>query len=744
MAMSHALRLVKPLVLTFYHRFRPEGRGLGGPRAGVSLALGILAYGVLFAFLTRVMASSLETLGGLLSLKGFSSGIPQDLALQLVTLIVMLALGLLAILDVAGSATRSLDVAEDGRDLLLLASQPVSPGAVIVSRGLAAALLDPLGFLLLGPILSAHVAAATEAGFVIALASSLPLYVLLRTWVHSLALWLILVNRALLPDHWRAESAAAFEAGGLLGGLLLATGIHQPLELIRTFREAGSLLEPVAELTSRAGLLIPAPLKWLLEGATGGGLASLAEGLAAFGALFGFMHWSAGRLPVHCLVTRSRKGGVSRPLGWLWAGAWHRFRGPVASFVLKDVVTIWRAKLMLAPALPLLIPVALFLLHRFSPMLSVLPPAVVLVPVMLILSTAITGSLMERVEGGRPPPIPMDPGRVALTKTVTALILTGATMSAVLLAAFTWERALSLLPWVLAASACLIVLLAEILATHPGAASEVFTGSGARAAALATVTAVSLSQTMGEGSTLDRVTLLALASALAWALRGRNSLLASDRGLRDLTVLYVFYLFTVKSLAIPVAFASSLGRFGSDLAAPLAGLGVSAGLLGLTLTYLKASGGQVGAALGLPARSIARRAVVPVAAGLGLVALFGYLGGGLDGMRRLAGLSAVGLTLKVVTASVLGPLAEEMFFRGLLYSVVASRTGRISAALITSVAFALSHAGRPSLTLLVLGIVCAGLRERNGSLFEPVVVHMVFNHSQILIGLLLAQTGGLL
>lgn len=86
------------------------------------------------------------------------------------------------------------------------------------------------------------------------------------------------------------------------------------------------------------------------------------------------------------------------------------------------------------------------------------------------------------------------------------------------------------------------------------------------------------------------------------------------------------------------------------------------------------------------------------------------------------------LTLLVGTVGV-APIAEEMFFRGILQSMLGTRLGRRwTAILLTSVAFALMHGewhARPA--LLVLGIGFGVAYERTGSLATPIVMHALFN-----------------
>lgn len=90
----------------------------------------------------------------------------------------------------------------------------------------------------------------------------------------------------------------------------------------------------------------------------------------------------------------------------------------------------------------------------------------------------------------------------------------------------------------------------------------------------------------------------------------------------------------------------------------------------------------------------------------------------------------------VLSAVVLAPLAEEIFFRGLLQSMLRRYTRRpwISV-LITSALFAAVHLPHAQTVgaLFVLGIALGYNYERSGRLYAPIIVHAVFNAVNILL-----------
>ena len=98
----------------------------------------------------------------------------------------------------------------------------------------------------------------------------------------------------------------------------------------------------------------------------------------------------------------------------------------------------------------------------------------------------------------------------------------------------------------------------------------------------------------------------------------------------------------------------------------------------------------------------------------------------------------------VVGVVVLGPVAEEMIHRGLVYRTVIGNDRRpVTAVVITSVVFSAVHLADPSLynpaglvTLVVLfafGLFLGTLRMRTGTLGPPIFAHSGFNLMTLLV-----------
>jgi CAAX protease family protein len=94
----------------------------------------------------------------------------------------------------------------------------------------------------------------------------------------------------------------------------------------------------------------------------------------------------------------------------------------------------------------------------------------------------------------------------------------------------------------------------------------------------------------------------------------------------------------------------------------------------------------------------------------------------------------------VVFGIAIAPFAEELYFRGLLYPALQRSTGKVAAVLLTSIFFALIHAGQlansagPVLILLMVGLVLTTIRARTNSLAASVVFHIAYNTTLFMVG----------
>jgi membrane protease YdiL (CAAX protease family) len=95
--------------------------------------------------------------------------------------------------------------------------------------------------------------------------------------------------------------------------------------------------------------------------------------------------------------------------------------------------------------------------------------------------------------------------------------------------------------------------------------------------------------------------------------------------------------------------------------------------------------------------------------------------------------------LMSVFAITLGPLMEELFFRGFLYPVLARRMGVVWGIFFTALPFGLIHmfqygyAWGVVLLIFLMGVVCTAVRAATGSVASSFLVHVGYNATEMLL-----------
>ncbi len=131
------------------------------------------------------------------------------------------------------------------------------------------------------------------------------------------------------------------------------------------------------------------------------------------------------------------------------------------------------------------------------------------------------------------------------------------------------------------------------------------------------------------------------------------------------------------------------------------------------------------------------------AAWAGVLALVGH--DGLDQqVARAFGPEGGGLSLGLALglAVIAAPVLEELLFRGLLQRVVVDRRGVRVGVVVTALLFGAMHLAEPLSVppLVVLGLATGWLRERTGSLWPPILLHVLNNG--LAAALAVAASGG--
>jgi membrane protease YdiL (CAAX protease family) len=217
--------------------------------------------------------------------------------------------------------------------------------------------------------------------------------------------------------------------------------------------------------------------------------------------------------------------------------------------------------------------------------------------------------------------------------------------------------------------------------------------------------------------------------------------------------------FVLVLLALAIAFLLTL-PFGADAAVLVLGegelslLGSIALLVSTQLGLLLVSWFAVfrpnalAALPSIPGRNAGRA----VAAGLGwgLLAWFGssVVAFGWDALLRQVGIEteaqaaeqAIALVdpwIVVIAIVVLAPIAEEVFFRGVVFNALRREGGRRWAYLGSSILFAVIHLSLLALVpIFLLGLALAWVYERTNNLLAPIAMHATVNAVSVALALL--------
>ncbi|MCB0083103.1 MAG: CPBP family intramembrane metalloprotease, partial [Caldilineaceae bacterium] len=104
-------------------------------------------------------------------------------------------------------------------------------------------------------------------------------------------------------------------------------------------------------------------------------------------------------------------------------------------------------------------------------------------------------------------------------------------------------------------------------------------------------------------------------------------------------------------------------------------------------------------------------------------------------------LSLRDLALLMVLIAVVAPLAEELFFRGMLYPVLRRRWSVAPAIVVNGLLFSAIHLIPPLLPgLFFVGMVLAWVRERSDSLIPCILLHAMQN-GIVLLGIYAVANG---
>ncbi len=99
-------------------------------------------------------------------------------------------------------------------------------------------------------------------------------------------------------------------------------------------------------------------------------------------------------------------------------------------------------------------------------------------------------------------------------------------------------------------------------------------------------------------------------------------------------------------------------------------------------------------------------------------------------LEPLLGLKLIWKVLVIISAVVLAPVSEELFFRGIVQSMLRKYLGKPwPAVIVTSILFGLLHYDTPQNVpaLILFGAVLGYVYERSGRLYPAILTHALFN-----------------
>jgi len=100
------------------------------------------------------------------------------------------------------------------------------------------------------------------------------------------------------------------------------------------------------------------------------------------------------------------------------------------------------------------------------------------------------------------------------------------------------------------------------------------------------------------------------------------------------------------------------------------------------------------------------------------------------------------LTYSSLFAAIVGPVIEELFFRGFLYGALKKYIGIFWAMTATAILFAALHAHPVGFfPIVALGLLLAYIYEKTGTLVSSITIHMIHNLIMVLLVFLVKQAG---
>ncbi|MBI2943996.1 MAG: CPBP family intramembrane metalloprotease [Candidatus Wallbacteria bacterium] len=710
---------------------------------------------LMFAFLRFVTLNILETFRGARS--------PGEVVF-LASSALAASLAMLWVFDLLVFVADEFQLGTDANDFEFLLSLPLPFGSIVWAKVLLRAGLDLVGLSTMMPVLVAT-----------ALHFELPWH----QWPLLYAVYFVLEVAAGLAAVIAFFGLAQVLSLGHLETLRLLIGFALPFAAGALVSAKERLLAPqaVAEaMTQWGGLLAATPIAWMV-----GGLAPDPVELGGSwpwpmpGILGGFAGMAAAGALAHAVLTRMQGLATSLvprddtgAIDPVWLRLLRRTSGAWTALAIKELVIILRRRVTFITVV--LLPLGIVAVNaltvsggaaaRHGQAVETLTISTMLVP-LLFLPYMTAAQSLGQIEYARIPflqGLPLSARSLLEAKavfwTLPIFLLCEAVHLTFLLAYGRWNLTSFLAQsfWLFTAAALVTVLAVATAALFPVSENALFKQQGA------TLTAGSLFYLTGSLGAIvpifpltlvNKLVLLGVTVLYAHVVLDRAAeriayfdeieLAAGARGLRfgDVFIAYDAYISLYLLTNIGIAFLTGIGAAAQLLLTTVALLLSQAVLAGLARSYLALHGhsiaaiwtGRWGTAPALAAGFAAGAlAFAPFAGRQGTAGAAAVLGNLLD--PSTGPVAWLFLTAALAT----GPVAEELFFRGLLLRALTAATGRPVAALaVSAVLFAVPHyiTSGAFLPALVLGGVTAVTFLAGGGLTGAIAAHVGFNATSL-------------
>ena len=102
-------------------------------------------------------------------------------------------------------------------------------------------------------------------------------------------------------------------------------------------------------------------------------------------------------------------------------------------------------------------------------------------------------------------------------------------------------------------------------------------------------------------------------------------------------------------------------------------------------------------------------------------------------------ISSLPIFIQIICSGIIGPIIEELLFRGIVYNKLKEITSSEKSMLISTIIFSLLHFSLSDIIYtFILGIIFVYIYEKNNNIKYPIIVHISANISVILLSIIIS------